>query len=203
MLDMFVRMKMYSFIYIRIWKSPIIIYTSIIYNILTDFNQILVGTTSLRKYICYVINKEKIMNNELCQIENLANLIQVLKDIIPEGIEEKLEADGIQVSLIKRDGDIKINVTSEEKPFNDSEVKEYISNFKSNIEALDDSLFVKVTEEFSKTFDTKEFNNLLELDSYTKQEAEKVAEMISEFSDIVCKNLQCEIEKLVELYERF
>ena len=143
------------------------------------------------------------MNNELCQIENLANLIQVLNDIIPEGIEEKLEADGIQVSLIKRDGDIKINVTSEEKPFNDSEVKEYISNFKSNIEALDDSLFVKVTEEFGKTFDTKEFNNLLELDSYTKQEAEKVAEMISEFSDIVCKNLQCEIEKLVKLYERF
>ena len=75
---MFVRMKMYSFIYIRIWKSPIIIYTSIIYNILTDFNQILVGTTSLRKYICYVINKEKIMNNELCQIENLANLIQTV-----------------------------------------------------------------------------------------------------------------------------
>ena len=35
------------------------------------------------------------MNNELCQIENLANLIHVLKDIIPEGIEEKLEADGI------------------------------------------------------------------------------------------------------------
>lgn len=35
------------------------------------------------------------MNNELCQIENLANLIQALNDIIPEGIEEKLEADGI------------------------------------------------------------------------------------------------------------
>lgn len=143
------------------------------------------------------------MNNELCQIENLANLIQVLKDIIPEGIEEKLEADGLQVSLIKRDGDIKINVTSEEKPFNDSEVKEYISDFKSNIEALDDSLFVKVTEEFGETFDTKEFDNLLKLDSYTKQEAEKVTEMISEFSNIVCEHLQCEIEKLVELYERF
>ena len=60
-----------------------------------------------------------------------------------------------------------------------------------------------LTEEFGKTFDTKEFNNLLELDSYTKQEAEKVAEMISEFSNIVCEHLQCEIEKLVELYERF
>lgn len=35
------------------------------------------------------------MNNELCQIENLANLIQVLNDVIPEGIEEKLEANGI------------------------------------------------------------------------------------------------------------
>mgnify|MGYP003399377269 FL=1 len=35
------------------------------------------------------------MNNELCQIENLANLIQVLNDIIPEGIEEKLETNGI------------------------------------------------------------------------------------------------------------
>lgn len=143
------------------------------------------------------------MNNELCQIENLANLIQVLNDIIPEGIEEKLEADGIQVSLIKRDGDIKINVTSEEKTFNDSEIKKYVSDFRNNIKALDDSLFVKVTEEFGETFDTKEFDNLLKLDSYTKQEAEKVTEMISEFSNIVCEHLQCEIEKLVELYERF
>ena len=143
------------------------------------------------------------MNNELCQIENLANLIQVLNDIIPEGIEEKLETNGIQVSLIKKDGDIKINVTSEEKTFNDSEVKEYVSDFRNNIKALDDSLFVKVTEEFGETFDTKEFDNLLKLDSYTKQEAEKVTEMISEFSNIVCEHLQCEIEKLVELYERF
>ena len=143
------------------------------------------------------------MNNELCQIENLANLIQVLNDIIPEGIEEKLEANGIQVSLIKKDGDIKINVTSEEKPLNDSEVKEYVSEFRNNIEALNDSLFVKVTEEFGKHFDTKEFDNLLKLDRYTKQEAEKVTEMISEFSNIVCEHLQCEIEKLVELYERF
>ena len=94
-------------------------------------------------------------------------------------------------------------MTSEEKSSNDWEVKEYVSNFRNNIKALDDSLFVKVTEEFGETFDTKEFDNLLKLDSYTKQEAEKVAEMISEFSDIVCKNLQCEIEKLVELYERF
>ena len=143
------------------------------------------------------------MNNELCQIESLANLIQMLNDVVPEGTEEKLEANGIQVSLIKKDGDIKINVTSEEKPFNDSEVKEYVSEFRNNIEALNDSLFVKVTEEFGKHFDTKEFDNLLKLDRYTKQEAEKVAKMISEFSDIVCKNLQCEIEKLVELYERF
>ena len=143
------------------------------------------------------------MNNELCQIENLANLIQVLNDIIPEGIEEKLEADGIQISLIKKDGDIKINVTSEEKPFNDSEIKEYVSNFRNNIKALDDSLFVKVTEEFDKHFNTKEFDNLLKLDRFTKQEAEKVTEMISEFSDIVCEHLQGEIEKLVELYERF
>ena len=94
-------------------------------------------------------------------------------------------------------------MTSEEKPFNDSEVKEYTSNFKSNIEALDESLFIKVTEKFGKHFDTKEFDNLLKLDRYTKQEAEKVAEMISEFSNIVCEHLQCEIEKLVELYERF
>lgn len=143
------------------------------------------------------------MNNELCQIEYLANLIQALNDIIPEGIEEKLEADGIQVSLIKKDGDIKINVTSEEKIFNDSEIKKYVSDFRNNIKALDDFLFVKVTEEFGETFDTKEFDNLLKLDSYTKQEAEKVTEMISEFSNIVCEHLQCEIEKLVELYERF
>ena len=94
-------------------------------------------------------------------------------------------------------------MTSEEKPFNDSEIKKYVSEFRNNIKALDDSLFVKVTEEFSKHFNTKEFDNLLKLDRFTKQEAEKVTEMISEFSDIVCEHLQGEIEKLVELYERF
>ena len=140
------------------------------------------------------------MNNELNQIENLVNLIQALNAVIPEGIEEKLEADDIQVSFTKRNGDININVTSKEKPFDDSEVKEFVSDFKESIEALDDSLFVKAAEEFG---DTKELDNLLKLDSYNKQEAEKVIELISKFSNIVCNLLQCEIEKLTELYDRF
>ena len=87
--------------------------------------------------------------------------------------------------------------------FDDTAIKEYVSQFKENIKELDDCLFVKVTEEFKKSFNTKEFDKLLNLDKYSQEDANKVVAMMSEFSDIVCEYLQSKIKKLVELYEKF
>ena len=137
------------------------------------------------------------MLDELFQLSTISAL---LEELIPEGIDKKVEIDGIEYSISKKDN--KVSIKAVEK-FDDREIKKYISKFRENIKLIDDCLFVKIAEEFGKSYNTKEFDELLKLDSYTEQKAEEVLEMISEFSDIVCKNLQCEIEKLIELYEKF
>ena len=135
--------------------------------------------------------------NDLFQLNTMANLLEAL---IPEGTNKKVEIDGIEYSINKKDN--KVSISAVEK-FDDTAIKEYVSQFKENIKELDDCLFVKVTEEFKKSFNTKEFDKLLNLDKYSQEDADKVVTMMSEFSDIVCEYLQSKIKKLVELYEKF
>ena len=137
------------------------------------------------------------MMNDLFQLNTIANLLEAL---IPEGTNKKVEIDGIEYSINKKDN--KVSISAVEK-FDDTAIKEYVSQFKENIKELDDCLFVKVTEEFKKSFNTKEFDKLLNLDKYSQEDANKVVAMMSEFSDIVCEYLQSKIKKLVELYEKF
>ena len=135
--------------------------------------------------------------NDLFQLNTMANLLEAL---IPEGTNKKVEIDGVEYSLNQKDN--KVSISAVEK-FDDTAIKEYVSQFKENIKELDDCLFVKVTEEFKKSFNTKEFDKLLNLDKYSQEDADKVVAMMSEFSDIVCEYLQSKIKKLVELYEKF
>ena len=135
--------------------------------------------------------------NDLFQLNTMANLLEAL---IPEGTNKKVEIDGIEYSINKKDN--KVSISAVEK-FDDTAIKEYVSQFKENIKELDDCLFVKVTEEFKKSFNTKEFDKLLNLNKYSQEDANKVVAMMSEFSDIVCEYLQSKIKKLVELYEKF
>lgn len=135
--------------------------------------------------------------NDLFQLNTMANLLEAL---IPEGTNKKVEIDGVEYSINKKDN--KVSISAVEK-FDDTAIKEYVSQFKENIKELDDCLFVKVTEEFKKSFNTKEFDKLLNLDKYSQEDANKVVAMMSEFSDIVCEYLQSKIKKLVELYEKF
>ena len=137
------------------------------------------------------------MMNDLFQLNTMANLLEAL---IPEGTNKKVEIDGVEYSINKKDN--KVSISAVEK-FDDTAIKEYVSQFKENIKELDDCLFVKVTEEFKKSFNTKEFDKLLNLDKYSQEDANKVVAMMSEFSDIVCEYLQSKIKKLVELYEKF
>lgn len=137
------------------------------------------------------------MLDEIFQLNAITDLLGAL---VPEGTHKKVEIDNVEYTISNKDN--KINIEVVEK-FNDTDIKEYISQFKENIKLINDCIFLKVTEEFGKSYNTKEFDELLKLDSYTKQDAEKVVKMISKFSDIVNDNLQCEIEKLVELCNKF
>ena len=137
------------------------------------------------------------MLDELFQLSTISSLFDAL---IPEGTDKKVTIDGIEYSISKKDNKVKIETV---KKFNDEPIKEYVSEFKDNLKELDDCLFVKITEEFGKLHDTKEFDKLLNLDQYDENQAERIFNLIAVFSNIVCKHLQSSIEKLVELYERF
>lgn len=138
------------------------------------------------------------MNMDLCKIEGILDLIQ---NLVPEGTEEQLEVNGITISLVKRNGELKFKV--DKGPYNDEDIKNYVLIFKENIKKLGDSTFLKITEKFGKIHSTKDFNNLLNLSNYTEQEANKVASMIREFSKLTHEYLQREIQHLIELDERF
>lgn len=137
------------------------------------------------------------MLNDLFQLNTIANILEAL---IPDGTDKNIEVDGIEYSITKKDGKIEINVNEK---FDDTETKKQISQFKENIQSLDDCIFLKITEEYGKIFDVKELDNLLNLEHFTQDEAEKVLSMIGDFSDLVKSCLQEEIKKLIKIYKKF
>lgn len=137
------------------------------------------------------------MLNDLFQLNTIANILEAL---IPDGTDKNIEVDGIEYSITKKDGKIEINVNEK---FDDTETKKQISQFKENIQSLDDCIFLKITEEYGKISDVKELDNLLNLEHFTQDEAEKVLSMIGDFSDLVKSCLQEEIKKLIKIYKKF
>lgn len=130
------------------------------------------------------------MNSEIFEFVN------IIKALIPEGTAKSIKLDDIEYSISNKDGVISLT-----QKFDDCEIKEYVSKFKEEIKKISDCDFVRMVESFKQ--DTKEFDNLLKLDHYTEEDSDKVLEMISNFSEIVCKHLSEKIDKLVDLHETF
>ena len=133
-------------------------------------------------------------------MKEIDTIIKLLTNLIPGGTKQELEINGVKYKLTKEGNDIKIDIF---ESFDDSEIKEVVSEYKENIKELDDDLFVEVTEELATKFDLKEFNDLLDLESYNEDQAKEVENMLDVSSDIICQHLQNKIEKLVKLYENF
>lgn len=143
-------------------------------------------------------------------LKELFDLINIFNMVIPDGSEESLEVNGMKVTLNKKDGVINISVTSDKdtkeevlETFDDSQIKEIIKEYKERIEELDDCLFVEAAEEMSKYFNMKRFDELLNQDTFTEQEATEVSEMIDQSSQIICNHLEDKINELVKIYNRF
>jgi len=134
--------------------------------------------------------------------ENYLNLMNILGNAFPEGTDKELEIDNTKIHFQKKDGKIKIEVKSE-TTFDDSYIKELTEEYKKSIEELDDDLFLEVTEELGKKISIKEFDELLNLEHFTEDQADKVEEMIDLASEIICSHLQCKIQELIALYNRF
>lgn len=133
-------------------------------------------------------------------MDNFDVILKLLTNLIPDGTKQELELDGVKYELVKDGGNIKIEVN---ESFNDSSIKKTVSKYKENIKKLDDDLFVEVTEELSTKLNLKEFNELLDLENFNEEQADKVEEMISISSNIIGLHLQHKIQDMVELYEYF
>lgn len=145
--------------------------------------------------------------NEFQKMNDLTDLLHIFGLIIPEGTDKVFEEDGTQIHISKKNGGVKISVNSNKdlsgENFDDSSIKDAISEFKDNINDLDDSIFIESLEEARKAIDVKRFDELLNLEKFTEAEATEVSNMITYFSQIISNNLQEKIQELLELQERF
>lgn len=139
---------------------------------------------------------------ELENIIEVSNLLHELSLKIPEGSEETFDVNGIKFTLKKEEGVIKL-ISEESYNFDDSDIKDLIKEYKENIENLDDDLFLEVVEDISTKIDINKFNELLDLETFTEDEASKVEEMINISADIISSHLKNKIQEMVELYEKF
>jgi len=128
-------------------------------------------------------------------------LMSILGDSIPDNTMKEFEKDGVKLKFEKKDGTVKINL--ETSNFDDSEIKEQIKNYKEIIEDFDDNLFVKMSEELGTKINLNHFNNLLELETFNEEQVKEVKDMLDVAGEVACQTIQHEIQKLVELYERF
>lgn len=142
---------------------------------------------------------------ETDNLTGFLDLLNIAASSLPDKVSETVELEGIRGHLEKDKNYIKLELeaTLPEEGFDEEEIKEIISEYKDNIKALDDDLFIEVIEELKSKLDLKKFNELLDLESFNKEQAREVEEMINISSDIICLHLQHKIQDMVELYEQF
>lgn len=126
----------------------------------------------------------------LKELEKLLDLIDVLvSDGVLEGVTLNKNGDNIVISITHHD------------EFDDSEVKTLVEEYKNNIDDLDDCLFVNALEDMD--LDKKRFDELLNQDTFTEDEAEEVKDMINQSSEVIKEHIKDKIQELSEMFDRF
>ena len=145
--------------------------------------------------------------NKIIDFNELSDITNILDLYIPNGTVETFESDGIKYHLEKDKGHLKIeidvNIPEQDEEFDDSATKEIVEEYKEGIKALDDDLFIEIVDELKSKLDLTKFNELLDLESFDKDQAQEVEKMIDISTDIICLHLQHKIQGMVELYEKF
>lgn len=134
-------------------------------------------------------------------MENLDELFKLFESIIPNGAKKDFEQDGIKYH-IEKDKD-NFNIRMEVNKFDDSSIKELAKDYKECIKELDDCLFMEATEELGTKLNLNEFNDLLDLEHFTEEQASNLEEMIDVSSEIISSKLEHKIQRMVELYDKF
>lgn len=127
--------------------------------------------------------------------DELFNIVRAIGEILPEG-ENTLNLGSVKLEVDKKDNSIKIQIV-------DNEAMDLVKEYKENIKLLDDEIFVKATEELSKSVNINYFNTLLEKEELTPYELDKVGQYIAKSNDIISDAINTEIARLEDLLDRF
>ena len=127
--------------------------------------------------------------------DELFNIVRAIGEILPEG-ENTLNLGSVKLEVDKKDNSIKIQIV-------DNEAMDLVKEYKENIKLLDDEIFVKATEELSKSVNINYFNNLLEKEKLTPYELDVVGQYIAKSNDIISDAINTEIARLEDLLDRF
>ena len=145
--------------------------------------------------------------NKIIDFNELSDITNILDLYIPNGTVETFESDGIKYHLEKDKGHLKIeidvNIPKQDEEFDDSATKEIVEEYKEGIKALDDDLFIEIVDELKSKLDLTKFNELLDLESFDKDQAQEVEKMIDISTNVICLHLQHKIQGMGELYEKF
>lgn len=113
----------------------------------------------------------------------------------------------IKIVYTNINGEEKLLVNDEEvvneEPYDDSEIKKMIAEYKENVDLLDDCLFLEIFEELGEDMCLKELDALLRQDSYTEEEADLVKGKIKYIYTCIKEHLYNKIDSLYELASRF
>lgn len=127
--------------------------------------------------------------------DELFNIVRAIGEILPEG-ENTLNLGSVKLEVDKKDNSIKIQIV-------DNEAMDLVKEYKENIKLLDDEIFVKATEELSRSVNINYFNNLLEKEKLTPYELDVVGQYIAKSNDIISDMINAEIGRLEDLLDRF
>ena len=145
--------------------------------------------------------------NKIIDFNELSDITNILDLYIPNGTVETFESDDMKYHLEKDKGHFKIeidvNIPEQDEEFDDSATKKIVEEYKEGIKALDDDLFIEIVDELKSKLDLTKFNELLDLESFDKDQAQEVEKMIDISTNVICLHLQHKIQGMVELYEKF
>ena len=136
-------------------------------------------------------------------MNNINELIEVLKTLIPINSGFSQEFSNHRVSAYNEEGTIGIKKEPLEQAYDDTEIKELVSNYKKNIDELDDCLFLEILDDIKDHLDLKTFNELIEQDSYSEEDAEIVKSMINFTNLVVHEHIANKIQDLEYLLNEF
>lgn len=117
--------------------------------------------------------------------------------------------DNVSIEYSNINGQEKLIVNGEDlleprETFDDHLIKEKIARYKESLNYLDEWIWNLVIDEAAnRNFNLPEMDRILNLDSYTKQEALQASNTIEIMSELINEILKQEVQSLIDLMERF